>query len=102
MRSRTKAWRVALLVLGSLLVVTSAASARTCPNGKDSNGPMWLSIVHPGLGEWALNGWGPFSQNAPQRKFWMGFIPGFGFPYLHVVSAIDVSKCRTDDGLNID
>ena len=67
MRSRTKAWRVALLVLGSLLVVTSAASARTCSNGKDSNGPMWLSILHPGLGEWALNGWGPFGQNAPDR-----------------------------------
>ena len=44
---------------------------------------------------------GSFNQNAPQRKFWLGFIPGFGWPYLSVVSAIDVANCRTDDGLGL-
>lgn len=89
------------LVCAMVLVLASAstASAKTCANGKNSNGAMWLSILHPGVGEWSLNGWGSFNQNVPKRKFWFGFIPGFGFPYLSVVSAIDVANCRTDDGL---
>jgi hypothetical protein len=57
---------------------------------------MWASIGHPGLGEMinAHRGW----NGLPKRKFWLGFIPGFGWPgYLQVVSAIDASKCRTND-----
>ena len=57
---------------------------------------MWASIGHPGLGEMinAHQGW----NGVPKRKFWLGFIPFFGWPgYLQVVSAIDASKCRTND-----
>jgi hypothetical protein len=51
-----------------------------------------LSIAHPGLGELSLKGWGAI-ENAPQRKFWLGFIPLLGWPrYLQVKSAIDASK----------
>ena len=60
---------------------------------------MWLSIAHPGLGEYFLKGWGPWS-NMPEKKFLFGFIPFYGWPgYLQVKSAIDASKCRTNDSL---
>lgn len=92
-----KSWGIALLLAVALVVAGAPAQARICEDGQSSNGPMWLSILHPGLGEWALKGWGPF-ENAPQRKFWLGFIPGFGWPgYLQVKSAIDVANCRTHD-----
>jgi hypothetical protein len=59
-------------------------------------GPMWASIAHPGLGEMMNSGQG--WSGLPARKFWLGFIPGFGWPgYLQVVSAIDASRCRTND-----
>ncbi|MBY0401337.1 hypothetical protein K2X89_13645 [Myxococcota bacterium] len=90
-------WVVAICVLGQ----PSVGEAAMCSNGRSSNGAMWLSILHPGLGEWHLNGWGSFGENAPQKKFWMGFIPFFGFPYLNVVSAIDTANCRVDDNLNL-
>jgi hypothetical protein len=64
-----------------------------------SGGPMWASIGHPGLGEMINSGRG--WNGLPKRKFWLGFIPGFGWPgYLQVVSAIDASKCRTNDWPN--
>ena len=57
---------------------------------------MWLSIAQPGLGE-GRNAGGGFAK-VPKRKFWLGFIPGFGWPgYLQVVSAIDAANCRTND-----
>jgi Ca-activated chloride channel homolog len=57
---------------------------------------MWLSIAHPGLGE-GKNAGGGFAR-VPKRKFWLGFIPGFGWPgYLQVVSAIDAKNCKTND-----
>lgn len=60
---------------------------------------MWLSVAHPGLGEWYLKGWGSFDR-VPQRKFWYGFIPIFGWPgYLQVKSAVDARRCRTNDRL---
>jgi len=63
---------------------------------------MWLSILHPGLGEYHLKGYGPWKK-MPQRKFWLGFIPGYGWPgYLQVKSAIDASNCRTNDDLNFE
>lgn len=69
-----------------------------CPGGRSKNGAMWLSIAHPGLGEWYLNGWGSFNENAPPKKFWLGFIPFYGWPgYLQVISAIDAANCRTED-----
>jgi hypothetical protein len=57
---------------------------------------MWASIGHPGIGEMlnAHQGW----KGLPKMKFYLGFIPGFGWPgYLQVVSAIDAKKCRTND-----
>ena len=60
---------------------------------------MWYSIAHPGLGEWYLKGWGSFAK-APPKKFWLGFIPGFGWPgYLQWKSARDASRCRVNDEL---
>lgn len=72
-----------------------------CPNGRSKNGAMWLSIAHPGVGEWFLNEWGSFNRNVPQKKFWLGFIPFYGWPgYLQAKSARDARNCRTNDGLS--
>ena len=68
--------------------------------GQSLDNATWLSVAHPGLGELYLKGWGPFFERAPQKKFWLGLIPGFGWPgYLQVKSIHDVRKCRTDDDL---
>ena len=86
---------VALLVCGLFLIPGQSQAA--CPNNRANQGAMWLSILHPGLGEYHLNGWGAW-KNLPQRKFWFGFIPGFGWPgYLQVKSARDAADCRTND-----
>ena len=59
-------------------------------------GAMWMSIGHPGLGEMRNSGKG--WSGLPKKKFYLGFIPFFGWPgYLQVVSAIDAAKCRTND-----
>lgn len=90
-----------LLFLVSLVSLSaSPASAHDrCASGRSSSGAMWLSIAHPGLGEYMLNGWGPWS-NVSEKKFWLGFIPGYGWPgYLQVKSAIDASQCKTNDDL---
>ena len=73
----------------------TASQERTCRG----NASMWKSIAHPGWGEMANSGKG-FSQGMPKKKFYLGFIPFFGWPgYLQVVSAIDAKKCRTNDWL---
>jgi hypothetical protein len=60
----------------------------------------WLSVAHPGLGEWYNAGWGGFFDRCPQKKFWLGFIPLYGWPgYLQVLSAIDAYHGRTSDNL---
>jgi hypothetical protein len=90
---------VVLVVLG--LALGAAAPARAavgCSEGNTYNA-MWYSILHPGLGEWYLKDWGPLYQ-APQRKFWLGFIPLYGWPgYLQVKSAIDARNCITNDDI---
>jgi hypothetical protein len=93
--------RVAILIaVTAALALAGADSARAqgdCPGDRYSQSAMWLSIAHPGLGEWYLKGWGPF-PNAPQKKFWLGFIPFYGWPgYLQVKSAIDSAHCETND-----
>jgi hypothetical protein len=86
---------IVLLVLGLAAAAPSAVLA-----GQNRHAAMWLSIAHPGLGEWYLNGWGPFDTNCPQNKFWLGFIPIYGWPgYLQVKSAIDANNGRTNDDL---
>jgi Ca-activated chloride channel family protein len=58
---------------------------------------MWWSILHPGLGEWKNSG-KSFDEGCPKGKFWLGMIPGFGWPgYLQVVSAIDAFHGKTND-----
>jgi hypothetical protein len=85
------------LVAGWLLVgFAERADARTCSAGRSSPAAIAMSALHAGLGEWYLKGWGPL-ERAPQNKFWLGFIPVYGWPYLSVRSAIDVSRCETLD-----
>jgi hypothetical protein len=97
-----KTRRILLTVVAiATLALTPALvqAAGRCPNGRSSDAAMWLSIAHPGLGEYHLKGWGDWSK-MPQKKFWFGFIPFYGWPgYLQVKSAIDASKCRTNDDL---
>ena len=89
-----------LVVVASLVFASAAGAAETCPGNKSPQGAMWWSILHPGVGEYYLKGWGPFFDNMPQKKFWLGFIPIYGWPgYLQVKSAIDAHNCRTNDHL---
>ncbi len=92
---------VALSVCALLLAPTaSLAAPGQCASGRSTDAAMWYSILHPGLGEWYLKGWGSFNANAPQKKFWLGFIPIYGWPgYLQVKSAIDAKNCRTNDNV---
>ncbi|MFO0688911.1 MAG: hypothetical protein U0900_09395 [Myxococcota bacterium] len=88
---------VAILVLAQ----ANAVEARVCSNGRSADGAMWMSIGWPGFGEWHLKGYGSFGK-MPQKKFWMAFIPIYGWIYLRIVSGIDASHCRVDDDLNLD
>ena len=92
-----------ILLAGALAIFiaspTFAAEPGRCPNGRSSEAAMWLSILHPGLGEYHLKG-GDSWPKMPERKFWLGFIPGYGWPgYLQIKSAIDAKHCRTNDEL---
>ena len=97
----SKHWRrLASTVL--LLAVLVAVAPRPAVAERSTFNAMWLSIAHPGLGEWYLRGWGPF-ERCPQKKFWLGFIPIYGWPgYLQVKSAIDAKHGRTNDRLTFD
>jgi hypothetical protein len=89
---------VAAIALLSLFASTAHAAGH-CANGRSKDSAMWLSIAHPGLGEYYLKHWGPW-EHCPQKKFWLGFIPFYGWPgYLQVKSAVDASHCRTNDDL---
>jgi len=88
-----------VLVLAALLGTPAMSHAREARNTTTA---MWWSILHPGLGEWYLKGWGSFDK-CPQRKFWLGLIPIYGWPgYLQVKSAIDAKHGRTNDKLTFD
>ncbi|HME71276.1 MAG TPA: hypothetical protein VKM54_15605 [Myxococcota bacterium] len=94
--------RTILCAVALCLAVPVEARAREenrCADQSRDNA-TWLSVTHPGLGEFYLRGWGPFFERAPQKKFWLGFIPLFGWPgYLQAKSIYDVRKCRTYDDL---
>ena len=95
--------RAIVVVLAALLVVAPARDAFAARHqahaDRSTTKAMWWSILHPGLGEWYLQGWGWFG-NCPQRKFWLGFIPFYGWPgYLQVKSAVDAKHGRTNDKL---
>lgn len=90
--------RTRLMGLVICIALLAPVAARTA-EARDTYKAMWLSIAHPGLGEWYLKGWGSF-EKCPQRKFWLGLIPGFGWPgYLQVKSAIDARHGLTNDDL---
>ena len=77
----------------------AVSNAHAQQGGRSTYNAMWLSIAHPGLGEWYLKGWGSF-ERCPQKKFWLGLIPLYGWPgYLQVKSAIDARHGRTNDDL---
>ncbi len=87
------------LVLAILVGAPALSQAR---EARSTTSAMWWSILHPGLGEWYLKGWGSFDR-CPQRKFWLGLIPLYGWPgYLQVKSAIDAKHGRTNDKLTFD
>ena len=95
-----------LVVVATLMVSLAVPAAglaeaqKAAAQERSTNGAMWLSIAHPGLGEYYLNGWGNFGSNCPQRKFWLGMIPLYGWPgYLQVLSAIDAKNGRTGDNI---
>jgi hypothetical protein len=95
--------RALVALLAGLLLAApfdATAASRRCEGNRSVEAATWYSIAHPGLGEWYLKGWGGFWTNAPQKKFWLGFIPVYGWPgYLQVKSAIDAHHCRTNDRL---
>jgi hypothetical protein len=87
------------LAAGALLLLAVPSDARPCGGRRSSQTAMWYSIAHPGVGEWYLKGFGSFAK-VPAKKFWLGFIPGFGWPgYLQWKSARDASRCRVNDEL---
>ncbi len=89
---------VCIAVLG-MSVAGSASARERCANDRSRQAAMWLSIAHPGVGEYYLKGWGGWNH-MPQRKFWLGFIPFYGWPgYLQVKSAHDAFHCETNDDL---
>lgn len=96
----TNSKRLLLSVLLLIFLVAAFPSPSVAESGRNPTAAMWLSIAHPGLGEWYLNGWGSFATNCPQNKFWLGFIPLYGWPgYLQVKSAIDAKHGETNDDL---
>jgi len=98
--NRSSKWIVATALVLGLLVGTPAGAHAA--EARNTTKAMWWSILHPGLGEWYLKGWGSF-EKCPQRKFWLGLIPIYGWPgYLQVKSAIDAKHGRTNDKLTFD
>lgn len=93
--SRTRSAAVSLLFAATFALLLFATPAKAEPVC-NANGAMWMSILHPGLGEMKNSGQG--WKGVPKKKFYFGFIPFFGWPgYLQVVSAIDAKHCRTND-----
>jgi hypothetical protein len=97
--------RALVAVMICMAVAAMAVPARAQDEGRADRSTfnaMWFSIAHPGLGEWYLKGWGSF-ERCPQKKFWLGFIPIYGWPgYLQVKSAIDARNGRTNDELSFE
>jgi hypothetical protein len=93
-----------ILVLAAALLlalgIEPAAASRRPQTLGNMRRAAWLSVGHPGLGEWYNAGWGDFFEHCPQKKFWLGLIPGYGWPgYLQVLSAIDAYHGCTSDNL---
>jgi hypothetical protein len=93
--------RLVVLAVGlTLALATASAAHSTARTLGERRKAAWLSVAHPGLGEYYNAGWGDFFENCPQKKFWLGLIPLYGWPgYLQVLSAIDAYHGRTSDNL---
>jgi hypothetical protein len=86
-----------ILAVALVVGIAGGAGARTIGDARKA---AWLSVGHPGLGEYYNAGWGDFFERCPQKKFWLGMIPFYGWPgYLQVLSAIDAYHGRTSDNL---
>lgn len=96
-----KCWLASVSAGAFPIARAGPAAANTCLNGRSEDVAMGLSILHGGTVEWSLNGWGNFNRNVPQEKSGLGWLPGYGYPYLSTVSAIDAFACRTDDDLKL-
>ena len=92
---RRLSW-IGLTAALAMATTAAPAEARICAGDRTSEIATALSVAHAGLGEWYIKGWGKL-ENAPQNKFWLGFIPIYGWPYLAIRSAIDSSRCMTID-----
>lgn len=98
---RTVRWILVASALSATLVLPQAGWAREADE-RSTTKAMWWSILHPGIGEWYLKGFGDFGE-CPQKKFWLGFIPLYGWPgYLQIKSAVDAKHGRTNDKLTWD
>jgi hypothetical protein len=85
------------VLLATSVALPVPAGARTPGQNRAA---AWLSVAHPGLGEYYNGHWGFFFDKCPQKKFWLGFIPLYGWPgYLQILSAIDAYHGRTSDNL---
>src|SRR5262250_3221025 len=88
---------VIVLLAATALTFATPSPARTLGERRKA---AWMSVGHPGLGEYYNAGWGDFFETCPQKKFWLGLIPLYGWPgYLQVLSAIDAYHGRTSDNL---
>jgi len=87
---------MAIVAALALSAAATPAEARVCNGNRSSQLAAVYSAAHAGLGEWYLKGWGSL-ENAPPNKFWLGWIPLYGWPYLSIRSAIDSSRCQTLD-----
>jgi hypothetical protein len=51
-----------LIVLGLALCGAAQAEEKRCQGNRSRQGAVWLSIAHPGLGEYYLKGWGSWRK----------------------------------------
>src|SRR5256886_14576624 len=93
MRRDMRMRRMIPLVVGMMLSLATLSAGQTLGDARKA---AWLSVAHPGLGEYYNAGWGDFFEHCPQRKFWLGIIPFYGWPGdLQVLSAVDADHRRT-------
>ncbi len=84
-----------MTLLAGMAVAYDAMNPPPRADFRDPDAAMWLSIAHPGLGEWYNAGWGGWAR-LNKKKFYLGFIPFYGWPgYLQVRSAIDARRGKT-------
>jgi len=88
------------MVATAIVIVAALAGTSAARTAGEARKAAWLSVAHPGLGEYYNAGWGDFFERCPQKKFWLGLIPIYGWPgYLQIRSAIDAYHGCTSDNL---